>query len=328
MAGRRTNLALLWAAVLALVTGVSAFLVGTPAGRWVIVAHGVLSLVIVVLAPHKSAIAARGIRRRRSGRPLSVGLGIAMVAALASGVVLVTGQVEDIGPFTTMQVHVAFGLLAVSLTLIHTLQRPVPHRGTDFSRRNFVLTGGVLAAAGGLWLVFEGVLDASGWRGGRRRFTGSHEISDASDIPYTQWINDSVQHLDPGAHRVEVAGTSFSIKDLAATGDSVEATLDCTGGWFTTQVWKGTRLDRLLEPSEGASIVVRSVTGYWRRFPHEHADRLLLATHMADRPLPDGNGGPVRLVAPGRRGYWWVKWVVSVQVDDRPPWWQPPLPIA
>ena len=54
---------------------------------------------------------------------------------------------------------------------------------------------------------------------------------------------------------------------------------------------------------------------------------VLLATHVAGRPLLGGHGGPARLVVPGRRGFWWVKWVVAVEVSDEPWWWQPPLPL-
>jgi hypothetical protein len=36
---------------------------------------------------------------------------------------------------------------------------------------------------------------------------------------------------------------------------------------------------------------------------------------------------PARLVAPGRRGYHWVKWVTAIELSERPPWWQPPLPL-
>lgn len=328
MAGRRTNLALLWASTLALITGVGAFIVGTPMGAWVVVSHGVVALAIVVLVPWKSMIAKRGMLRQRTGRWMSLALTAATLSALITGVLLVIGAIGSIGPFTTMQLHVAFGLIAVSLTLVHTLQRPVPHRVADLSRRNALRAGGVLAAAGGLWLTMEGLLDTSGARGGMRRFTGSHEIVNPADVPYTQWINDSIQHLDPATHRVSILQTSFSVDELAAGGDVLSATLDCTGGWYTTQEWAGTRLDRLLGTERGRSIVVTSVTGYWRRFPLEHASRLLLATHMSGELLRDGNGGPVRIVAPGRRGYWWVKWVATIEVDDRPPWWQPPLPTA
>jgi len=34
----------------------------------------------------------------------------------------------------------------------------------------------------------------------------------------------------------------------------------------------------------------------------------------------------VRLVAPDRRGYWWVKWVTAVELSSAPWWWQPPFP--
>lgn len=328
MAGRRTNLALLWASVLALASGVAAFLVGTPSGAWVVVAHGVVALVIVVLSPWKTVIVGRGLTRRRPGRWLSMGLTGAILLVLATGVFLVTGEVEEIGGFTMMQMHVTFGLLVVSLTLTHTLQRPVPHRAADLSRRSVLRAGGLLAAAAGLWVLIEGTLDVSLVRGGDRRFTGSHEIIDPALVPATQWINDSVQHLERDSHEIDILGTTHSIAEIEAAGDTVVATLDCTGGWFTTQDWSGARLDRLIRPDTGRSVIVRSVTGYWRRFPIHEIDRLWLATHIASRPLPDGNGGPVRLVAPGRRGYWWVKWVSVIEIDERPPWWQPPLPTA
>ena len=328
MAGRRTNLALLWASVLALSSGVAAFVVGTQPGWWVIAAHGVIALAIVALIPWKTMIAARGLQHRRGGRSVSVALTFATIATLVTGFLLVSGEVESVGPLTTMQLHVAFGLLTVSLGLIHTLQRPVAHRASDISRRNALRAGVVLAAGGGLWLVVEGVLEVASLRGAGRRFTGSHEITDPRSVPYTQWINDSIQHLDPESHEVTIAGVPHPVSLIANGDDVITATLDCTGGWYTTQEFGGIRLDRLIGDASGESIVARSTTGYWRRFPIEHADRLYLVTHMAGEPLRAGNGGPVRIVAPGRRGYWWVKWVSRVEIDDRPPWWQPPLPTA
>jgi DMSO/TMAO reductase YedYZ molybdopterin-dependent catalytic subunit len=62
------------------------------------------------------------------------------------------------------------------------------------------------------------------------------------------------------------------------------------------------RLDRLLDPAAGESIVVRSITGYSRRFPRSDAPGLLIATLVGDAPLSAGHGAPARLVAPGRRG--------------------------
>ena len=111
----------------------------------------------------------------------------------------------------------------------------------------------------------------------------------------------------------------------------MRATLDCTGGWYTTQDWSGVPLDALLTQAgvdEGPnSVVVRSATGYSRRFPLAEARGLLLATHVGGERLSAGHGFPARLVVPGRRGYHWVKWVVSIEVSTRPWWWQPPLPV-
>lgn len=124
-----------------------------------------------------------------------------------------------------------------------------------------------------------------------------------------------------------MGSTQWSLEELAAFDDRVTATLDCTGGWHATQDWTGVRLDRLIDDT-GGSIRVISATGYDRRFAIGAVGGLLLATHAGEAPLSAGHGAPLRLVAPGRRGFWWVKWVSEIAVDDRPPWWQPPFPLT
>ena len=91
-------------------------------------------------------------------------------------------------------------------------------------------------------------------------------------------------------------------------------------------------MDRLLAdlgidlPADG-SVDVVSVTGFRRRLPLHDAGRLLLAVSAAGEPLSPGHGAPVRLVAPGRRGFWWVKWVRRIEVVDSPWWLQSPFPL-
>ena len=129
-----------------------------------------------------------------------------------------------------------------------------------------------------------------------------------------------------------MAERRWSLDELDHLADEeVVVTLDCTGGWYARQRWAGVRLDRLLAASgvsEGRSIEVRSVTGYRRRFPVRDASVLLLASRVGGRPLSSGHGFPARLVAPNRRGYWWVKWVNEIRVDQRPWWWQSPFPLS
>ena len=93
------------------------------------------------------------------------------------------------------------------------------------------------------------------------------------------------------------------------------------------QTWRGVPLDDLLGPLDSGSIVVRSSTGYTRRFATEDASTLLLATHVGGSPLSAGHGAPVRLVVPGHRGFWWVKWVDEVSVESQAAWLQSPFPL-
>ncbi|HJU03060.1 MAG TPA: molybdopterin-dependent oxidoreductase, partial [Actinomycetes bacterium] len=156
--------------------------------------------------------------------------------------------------------------------------------------------------------------------------------------PVTQWLDDRVPVLDPAAWRLRVSAGSatreWTYEELAGAGDRVEAVLDCTGGWYARAAWEGARLDRLLPPGTperagaDASLVVTSATGYRRRLPLADTRLLYVATRLGGRPLSAGHGFPARLVAPGRRGFWWVKWVVSVEVDPAPWWRQPPFPLT
>jgi DMSO/TMAO reductase YedYZ molybdopterin-dependent catalytic subunit len=182
--------------------------------------------------------------------------------------------------------------------------------------------------AGGAYVAWRAQRPVSalfGWRGARRRFTGSYEVASfaGNAFPTTSWIADRPR---PARSPIVVAGLveaplSLDARDLDE-GDDLVATLDCTGGFYSTQRWRGVRLDRLIAragPRAGASHVrVVSRTGYRWGFDLADARRLLLATRVGDEPLSHEHGAPVRLVAPGRRGFQWVKWVARVELHDGP----------
>jgi DMSO/TMAO reductase YedYZ molybdopterin-dependent catalytic subunit len=101
------------------------------------------------------------------------------------------------------------------------------------------------------------------------------------------------------------------------------ATIDCTTGWYSTQVWRGVTLQSLLQRAglaENAGLVrLRGISGYMSDFTMQEAAEVLLATHVGGQPLEHWHGYPLRAVAPSRRGWFWVKWLSEVQVLPQQP---------
>jgi DMSO/TMAO reductase YedYZ molybdopterin-dependent catalytic subunit len=222
-------------------------------------------------------------------------------------------------------------LLSIPFAIWHVVARRVRVRRTDLSRRNLLRTGAVLGGAGLAWGAVEGVIRLTGLPGSERRYTGSYESGSfrPTEMPVTQWLNDPVPRVDAGGWRLRAGDREWTYDELTRFEDRVRATIDCTGGWYARQDWEGVWLSRLLpDPGEARSVLAVSVTGYTRRYPVADLPRLLLATRFGGRPLDAGHGFPARIVAPGRRGFWWVKWVDRLELQATPWWWQPPFPFA
>ena len=340
-AGPRTNLGLLTLLALAWATGTAAFASGrAPVATVVVAAHGAVGLGLLLLAPWKSAVVrwsrrAAGRRARRHGESPSVpwpsvALGVVAVVVVVSGVLLAWTQYPLPGPLTGVQLHVGAALLLVPLVVQHVVAHPQRLARTDLSRRQLLRTAALGAGAAASWGGLEVVGRLADLPGADRRFTGSDLVAvDQPDaVPVVLWFSDTVPET---SQRPDVVRTPLGDLDVATlvsrSTDRVRAVLDCTGGWYAVQEWRGVRLDRLLpQDAPGRSVDVVSVTGYARRFSRADAAGLLLATFEGDRPLSAGHGAPVRLVAPGRRGFWWVKWVARVELTDVPSWVQLPFP--
>ena len=332
-AGRRTNLALLGLLLLAFLTGILAFGIGTPTAATVVVAvHGAAGLGLLLLVPWKAVIVRRSWPRAAGTRALATWLGVLVALTVLTGVLHAIG----VAPLVMLLIHVGIAVCTVPLLAVHVWGRRQRTHRTDLSRRTLLRAGALAAGAASLWAAGEGVLRLTGAAGADRRGTGSleHGSDDPAAMPVTQWVTDTVPEGIGDAITVVVGGQRARIpaSDLER-GDRVRAVLDCTGGWYAAQDWAGVRLDRLLgdvtdeELPEDGSIDVISRTGYRRRLPLRDAPSLLLATSAAGQALSNGHGAPVRLVAPGRRGFWWVKWVERIEVVDAPWWRQPPFPL-
>jgi hypothetical protein len=331
---RWTNLALFVLLGLAFTTGWVAFFYGTAPSRASLILHAVSGYAIIALTPWKAVIAARGIQRRRPGWWASLVFTGLVIASIGAGILHSTGLLVTFGAFSAMEIHVGAALVAVPFVAWHVVARRIPVRTIDFSRRSLLRAGALLAGAGLAYGAGEAAVRLLSLPGSTRRFTGSYEYGSLqpAQLPVTQWLFDAVPSIDPATWRLMVqAGQvmrEWTYDELLAFDDRVRATLDCTGGFYSTQDWSGVWLSRLLPPGYGdQSLHVRSSTGYDRRFAVRDAGRLLVATRLGGVPLDPGHGFPVRLVAPDRRGYWWVKWVTAITIDELPAWWQLPFPM-
>ncbi len=347
MKARAVNIAILLLLVFELANGLGGFLVGDPDGRWMFWLHRADGLALVVLLVWKTGISRRSLRRR--GLSVSTGLamvgGVLFLGSLVTGLLWAVGGLERfpvpvLGSWTVLSLHVALSVVLIPLFLVHlSLRRQRPDRADLIGRRAALRFLGLLAIGFVLWPVQEALATLVAPSATSRRFTGSRQEGSFSGNahPVTNWMTDPIPRIEPDRWHLRLHGeveseTTFSYEEVRALGDAVrEATLDCTGGWYTVQRWSGTQVDELLERAgtkeDARSILFHSSTGYARRFSMEEAGDLLLATRVKDEPLLDGHGFPLRLVAPGYRGYDWVKWVSDLEVSRDPAWFEPPLPL-
>jgi hypothetical protein len=332
--GRQTNLALLGLLLVAFATGWLGFAFGTAPARWSLALHAATGFGILLLLPWKSIVVRRGLRRPRAGRWASLALVVLVLASLSGGLLHSTGLLRWWGPYTAMELHVGAALAAVPLVVWHVAARRVRPRPTDLRRRAFLRAGLLGAAATGAYVASEGIVRVTGLPGTGRRFTGSYEAGslNSDSLPVSSWMFDAIPTIATSDWSLQVATPTrvrtVSYEDLAGYDDRLRAVLDCTGGFWSEQEWAGVFLDRLVRDPVGASSIrVVSHTGYDRRFPIEDLGRLLLATRLGGQALSPDHGFPARLVAADRRGFWWVKWVVGIELDLLPHWWQPPFPL-
>ncbi|TMC68622.1 MAG: sulfite oxidase, partial [Chloroflexi bacterium] len=321
---RLANLALLAAIVTLLVSGIVAWLLTEIAASPLYVAHRVAGIALVLALGWKYAIARRSLRRRGT-RAAGVWIGLATAGVTIVGVGLglawTVGFVSFDWPFaySALNLHVIAGLALGGLVVAHALARGESRPAlVTFASRRAALRGlGLLAAS----VVVSVALDRVAFA---KRATGSRHAGSFSGnaFPVTIWSLDSVPTIDVDVWRLAVGGAvarplKLSYRDIATLPRrEASVVLDCTGGWWSEQVWSGVSLMDVLARSgmsEAATRVeVISVTGHRWTFDRSEAERAILATHVGGEPLSAGHGYPLRLVAPSLRGFLWIKWVGEV----------------
>ncbi len=330
--------------ILVLVQGVSGyfgFTNGSFGSRWLLWLHSIGGFGLVGVLFWKGKIILDVYRRglgfdfRRLG---FLFLTLTLLAIAGTGYFWTYLGPISLGSVSLVTWHI---LLAVGLLFLFSwhlwamrfiLRHPANRGRALFFRSTAYLFGGVV-----FWQLGDRVRGWLSLPGGSRRFTGSYPTGSPGQFPAYIWIADRPQPVQAETWRLNLSGElarplHLTYRDLQALPQvELEAILDCTGGWYTQQVWRGVQVAKILDQgiiTAGArSVSFLSVTGYERRFSIEEASGFLLATSVAGKPLEHGHGYPVRLVAPGKRGFQWVKWVTAVSVNATGPHWQSPLPL-
>jgi DMSO/TMAO reductase YedYZ molybdopterin-dependent catalytic subunit len=334
MSPRLTDWSLAFAAVLAFMTGVVSLVSGLPQDWFIFTLHGIVGLWLLLLLWGKlQRVWPRLIHPRRWDRRTIYGLLALLLVTLAlgSGIWWIGGGDWYFAGFNLLNWHIVLGFVLSAAIVFHMLARAKRLRKRDVAgRRRALHFSALLLGSAALWPAQQLAQRALNLPGATQRFTGSRESGSyaGNAFPTSSWVADQPRPLDAQAWRLSLGGAAvtipqeFSYDELVSAGDTLEATLDCTGGFYSTQLWRGIRIGRLLDHAafntDARYVSFISVTSYRWSLPLEEARMALLATHLNEEPLSHEHGFPLRLVAPGRRGFEWVKWITRVEVLTAP----------
>ena len=301
--------------------------------------HRIAGWGLIVLIPWKSAIALRSLSRslkRSLDRKVMVLVSILLTIATVTLLILVLlwrWQVGSyyvwIGPYAYSGIgwHWGIALGLAPLFLIHVWRRWPRPKKVDFTQRRQVLKlMGFGAAALVSWSFAEALAQSIESNKSQRRFTGSREDGSfaGNAHPVTTAPDQGKIKLNPDTWSLHITGAvtapiELSYADILERSTSeVTATLDCTGGWYSVQTWRGIPLMQLLSQAqlrpEAVGIVLRGVQDYTAPFTLAQAEEILLSTHVSGELLNHVHGFPLRAVVPSRRGWHWVKWLIEIEV--------------
>ena len=100
------------------------------------------------------------------------------------------------------------------------------------------------------------------------------------------------------------------------------ATLHCVEGWEVTVLWEGVLVKDLLQEanySQNAQVLIfYSQDGFTTSLPLSFVvnNNITMAYKVNGLTLPKSEGYPFQLVAEGKLGYKWAKWITKIEVSN------------
>jgi DMSO/TMAO reductase YedYZ molybdopterin-dependent catalytic subunit len=138
-------------------------------------------------------------------------------------------------------------------------------------------------------------------------------------IKGTQFINKDAYRLQIDGMVERPANLTY-VQITTYTPVSKVVTLNCVEGWSFTAKWTGVPVKTLLDGTgikeNATSVIFYSADGY--SISHDLAylidNNIMLAYRINDITLPQDRGFPLQLVAEGKYGYKWAKWIDHIEL--------------
>ncbi|HEY8601187.1 MAG TPA: molybdopterin-dependent oxidoreductase [Thermomicrobiales bacterium] len=320
-------------------TGIVSLFANADYTAFLFEAHRIGGAALLILLIPKTGIIIRSLRRRWHQRATTewIGVGVSLIVLLltlgtigaALGWSLARGPWAGEWGLPLIVVHWYLGLVLIPLVIGHVALRwrnpnRVPGRRDFAGRRRSVGLAVAALVALGTWRGLNVGAGATQARTSQRRFTGSREFDDGTPNGFfvTAFISDDPAPIDLAAWRLRVngrVGHPLELDHSALRHDATTvATIDCTGGIYATRAWSGLALGPLLDAAapdpDATTVWFISTTGHRWPLPLAEARRSLLATRVNGEILSHAHGFPLRLIAPERRGFQWIKWLTTIEI--------------
>jgi DMSO/TMAO reductase YedYZ molybdopterin-dependent catalytic subunit len=184
-----------------------------------------------------------------------------------------------------------------------------------------VIVGVVIG--GWIWTNLPGT---PGISGEIREYNGQ-KLSSVNDFR-NEAINGD-QHIDNSTYRLTITGLVQN--ETVLTYDDVVSkhahylkvvTLHCVEGWEVTALWEGVLVKDLLEDAgynQSAQVLIfYAQDGYTTSLPLSYIvkNNIMIAFKVNGLVLPADEGFPFQLVAEGKLGYKWAKWITRIEVSN------------
>jgi len=141
---------------------------------------------------------------------------------------------------------------------------------------------------------------------------------------------EGTQNIDPTTYSLTIDGLvnhplTLSYADLEALPQISElGTLECVEGWSYTAEWTGPSLSAIFAQAgvqPGALIAIFNTADDPDGFTsldlsYINSNNIIIALKDNGVTLPAANGFPVRVVAIGKYGYKWAKWVTGIEISS------------